>query len=108
MGFLGSLIAAACCLGIPFVIATITAVGAGFLIQDKYLLPLLALFLLVSVVGTTLSMRRHRQKSPLGFAVAGSLLTLGGALWLPAAAYVGIALLLLAALLDYRAGRATR
>lgn len=59
LGLLGSLIAAACCHGISFVIAGVTAIGAGVLIRDRYLLPLLAVFLLFSVIGTALSRRKH-------------------------------------------------
>jgi mercuric ion transport protein len=39
LGFLGSLFAAACCLGVSFLISGLTAIGAGFLIHDRYLLP---------------------------------------------------------------------
>ena|SRR5712691_13445069 len=105
LGFLGSLIAAACCLGLPFIIAGVTTLGAGFLIQDRYLLPLLTVFLLISIVGTALSLRKHSRKSPLIVSVAGAALAFGGILLRPAIAYLGVALLLLASVLDLWAVR---
>jgi mercuric ion transport protein len=100
LGFFGSLFAAACCLGVPFLIAGLTAIGAGFLIRDRYLLPILGLFLLVSVVGTALSMRRHGRKAPLIVSVVGAAVTFGAILLRPPVAYAGIALVLLASILD--------
>ncbi len=107
LGFAGSLIAAACCLGLPFIIAGVTALGAGFLIQDRYLLPLLAVFLLISIGGTALSVKRHGQKAPVIVSIAGAGLTFGGLFLHPAVAYLGIAVLLLASILDLRARRSS-
>ncbi|MCA1580338.1 MAG: MerC family mercury resistance protein [Acidobacteria bacterium] len=104
-GFLGSLIAAACCLGIFFVVAGVTAIGAGFLIRDRYLLPIFTVFLLLSVIGTALSRRKHGRKGPLVISVSGAIVTFGGVLLRPAIAYVGIALPLLASVLDLLAAR---
>ncbi len=89
----------------PFIIAGVTALGAGFLIQDRYLLPLLAVFLLISIVGTALSVRRHCQKAPVIFSIVGAVVTFGGIFLRPVVAYLGIAVLLLASILDYRARR---
>jgi mercuric ion transport protein len=100
LGFVGSLIAAACCLGIPFVVGAVTAVGAGFLIRVRYLLPLLAFFLLVSITGSVLSRRRHGGNTPLLLSIAGAVLTFGGLMLKPALAYFGIGLLLLGSVLD--------
>jgi len=105
LGFLGSFLAAACCLGVSFLISGLTAIGAGFLIRDRYLLPILALFLLASIVGTALSMRRHGRKAALVVSIAGAAVTFGGIFLWPPIAYVGIALLLLASILDLLAAR---
>ncbi len=105
LGFLGSLFAAACCLGVSFLVAGLTAIGAGFLIRDRYLLPILAVFLVISIVGTALSMRKHRRKTPLVVSIVGAVVTFGGILLWPPIAYVGIALLLLASILDLLAAR---
>jgi len=54
VGLIGAGIAAACCLGIPAVLAALGAVGLGFVIHDAYLFPLfvgfasLSLWLLVT------------------------------------------------------------
>jgi mercuric ion transport protein len=105
VGFLGSLFTAACCLGVSFLISGLTAIGAGFLIRDRYLLPILAVFLLVSIAGTALSRRRHGRKMPLVISVTGAIVSFGGILLCSAVAYAGIALLLLAAVLDLLAAR---
>ncbi len=41
---LGSVVVGACCLGLAPVIAAFTAMGAGFLINDAMLIPLLVFF----------------------------------------------------------------
>jgi mercuric ion transport protein len=105
LGFLGSLITAACCLGVSFLISGLTAIGAGFLIRDRYLLPILAVFLLASIIGTALSTRRHGRKTPLAVSIAGAVVTFGGIFLQPVVAYTGIALLLLASVLDLLAAR---
>jgi len=104
-GFLGSLFAAACCLGVSFLISGLTAIGAGFLIRDRYLLPILAAFLAISIVGTALSMRKHGRKTPLVLSVAGAVVTFSGIFLRPPVAYAGIALLLLASILDLLAAQ---
>ncbi len=48
-GLLGAGIAAACCLGIPVVLATLGAAGLGFLIHDAYLFPAFVAFAALSV-----------------------------------------------------------
>ncbi|HEX9304663.1 MAG TPA: MerC family mercury resistance protein [Thermoanaerobaculia bacterium] len=102
---MGSIFAAACCLGVSFLISGLTAIGAGFLIRDRYLLPILAAFLVISMVGTALSMRQHGRKTPLVLSVAGAVVTFSGILLWPPVAYAGIALLLLASILDLLAAR---
>ncbi len=44
LGFLGTLLASLCCLGVSVVIAPLTAIGLGFLINDLILLPLVLVF----------------------------------------------------------------
>lgn len=48
-GALGSVFAALCCLGAAPVLAALSAVGLGFLIHDAILIPMLALFLGVTI-----------------------------------------------------------
>lgn len=61
VGVVGSVLTALCCLGFPAVITVLTAIGLGFLINYAVLMPLLVVFLLVTVGGLYLGMRRHGQ-----------------------------------------------
>ena len=51
IGVGGSLFAALCCLGFPALLAILSAVGLGFLVNDAVLTPMLVLFLLVTLAG---------------------------------------------------------
>src|SRR6266849_4712924 len=59
IGIGGSLFAALCCLGFPALMSILAAIGVGFLINDAVLLPLLIIFLLVTLVGLYLGVRHH-------------------------------------------------
>lgn len=59
IGIGGSLFAALCCLGFPALLSILSAIGLGFLINDAILLPLLIVFLLVTLAGLALGMRHH-------------------------------------------------
>lgn len=91
----GSVFTALCCLGVAPVLAALTAIGLGFLIHDLILIPLLALFLGVTVWALARDRDQHGAAGPLRLAWAGGILTLGG-LWL-SGAVVGLGLLLLVA-----------
>lgn len=77
-GFIGSAFAALCCIGSPVLIGALGAIGAGFLINDKILLPLLALSLLLSVFGLLSAYRRRHRTWPLVMGLLGVLGTVGG------------------------------
>jgi mercuric ion transport protein len=59
IGIAGTIFAALCCLGFPALISIISAVGLGFLINDATLVPLLVVFLLVTLIGLYLGIRHH-------------------------------------------------
>src|SRR6266851_1646431 len=61
IGVVGSIFAALCCLGVPGLLSILGAIGLGFLINDAVLLPLLIIFLLVTIVGLALGMREHHR-----------------------------------------------
>src|SRR6266446_311224 len=61
VGVAGSIFAALCCLGFPALLSILSAIGLGFLINDAFLLPLLIIFLLVTLVGLALGMREHHR-----------------------------------------------
>lgn len=63
-GIAGSVFAALCCLGFPALLSILSAIGLGFLINDAVLLPLLALFLLVTLAGLYLGVRHHGSWFP--------------------------------------------
>ncbi len=65
VGPLGTLFTALCCVGTPGVIAFLSAIGAGFLINDAILLPLLIIFLAASIAGLCFSFKRHKNRWPL-------------------------------------------
>src|SRR6266567_6759293 len=72
---LAALVTTLCCLGFPALVVFLSALGAGFLLSDRYLEPLLAGTLLLSFVITVLHLRQHRQSGPfiLSFVAAGSV-----------------------------------
>lgn len=74
VGIGGSIFAALCCLGFPALLSLLAAIGLGFLINDAILLPLLAIFLVVTLGGLYSGMRHHGQ--PWAF-ILGLLSALG-------------------------------
>ena len=64
-GPIGSVFAALCCLGVPWLVAAITAVGLGFLKADAILWPLMIGSILFAIWGMWLGYRRHRSPLPL-------------------------------------------
>ncbi len=63
-----------CCLGFPALVGFLSALGAGFLLNDRYLEPLLAASLLLTVLMAGLHLRRHHQPEAflLSLVAAGS------------------------------------
>ena len=61
---LAALVTTLCCLGLPALVGFLSALGAGFLLNDRYLEPLLAGMLLFTVLITGLHLRRHHQPGP--------------------------------------------
>lgn len=89
----GSVFAALCCLGVAPVLGALSAAGLGFLIHDLILIPMLALFLGVTIWAVGRDRRRHERAGPERLAWAAALLTVGG-LWL-SGLVVGLGLALL-------------
>jgi mercuric ion transport protein len=59
VGVIGSIFAALCCLGFPALLSILSAIGLGFIINDAVLLPLLVVFLIVTLGGLYLGVRHH-------------------------------------------------
>ena len=72
---LAALVTTLCCLGLPALVGLLSALGAGFLLTDRYLEPLLAGTLLFTLVVDGLHLRRHHQPGPflLSLVAAGSV-----------------------------------
>lgn len=112
-GVLGAGIAAACCLGIPAVLATMGAVGLGFLINDAYLFPMFAGFVTMSLWFLFRAARRHGSLVPFWVGLAGGVAGIAG-LWLfvtglypvPASVYGGLGVLVAGSIWDVWRGRA--
>ena len=58
-GAVGSVIATLCCLGFAPLVALLSAIGVGFLVNDAVLLPLLVVFLLIGGIGLWSAARRY-------------------------------------------------
>ncbi|MGC8492778.1 MAG: MerC domain-containing protein [Syntrophobacteraceae bacterium] len=65
VGVVGSLLALLCCLGFGPLIALLSAIGAGFMVHDAVLAPLLVVFLVIGGIGLGVTYRRHRAIGPL-------------------------------------------
>lgn len=54
-----------CCLGLTALVSLLTAIGATFLTTDATLKPLLAVSLVITIVASGFTWRRHRNPLPL-------------------------------------------
>jgi mercuric ion transport protein len=61
IGIGGSLFAALCCLGFPALISILSALGLSFIARDSVLMPLLLVFLIITIAGLYLGTRHHHQ-----------------------------------------------
>ena len=104
IGIGGSILAALCCLGLPAVLSIVSAIGLGFLINDAVLLPLLILFLIITIGGLILGKRRHQKPHAL---FLGGISSLAMFLFIfvmynKILAYVGVVGLIAAVILNVR------
>jgi mercuric ion transport protein len=72
---LAALVTTLCCLGFPALVGLLSALGAGFLLNDRYLEPLLAGTLLLTLLIAGSHLRRHHQPGPflLSLVASGSV-----------------------------------
>lgn len=90
LGLGGTVFAALCCLGFPALLSLLAALGLGFLIHAAVLMPLLAVFLVLTLVGLWHGIRQHGSR--LAFRVGGaSAVTLLVFMWF-SAVLTGIAI----------------
>ena len=89
IGVGGSLFAALCCLGFPALLAILSAVGLGFLVNDAVLIPLLVLFLLVTLTGLYFGKHHHGSWVPFFVGVVGAALTIAS-IWFENGVLAGV------------------
>src|SRR5258708_5067449 len=72
---LAALFTTLCCLGFPALVGFLSALGAGFLLNDRYLAPLLAGTFLLTLLIAGLHLRQHHQVGPfiLSLVASGSV-----------------------------------
>ncbi|MBI4207761.1 MAG: MerC domain-containing protein [Betaproteobacteria bacterium] len=104
----GAAFAGACCLGVTGALSILTAVGAGFLINDAFLVPLYLGLLALSVWLLYSSARSHGNLMPFWTGLAGALVAFAGLWILPALVYAGLAVLIAGSVWDFWNARAAR
>ncbi len=101
----GSILAGACCLGFAPFLAALSAIGAGFIINDLILIPLFLVFLGITLWSLYASRKRHKHSGPLILGTA-SAVTAFAALWLFAPlSYLALATLFATSVWDMRLTR---
>jgi mercuric ion transport protein len=108
----GAAVAAACCLGVPAVLAALGTVGLGFIVHDAYLFPLYVGFAGLSLWLLYRSARGHHSLTPFWLSLTGAIVG-GTGLWLmvtgifsqPWSVYVGLLTLLAGSAWDFINGR---
>ncbi|MBI3042959.1 MAG: MerC domain-containing protein [Betaproteobacteria bacterium] len=104
----GAGFAGACCLGATAALSVLTAIGAGFLINDAILIPLYLGLLALSVWLLYSSARSHGYFAPFWTGVGGAIVAFAGLWILPALVYAGLAVLIGGSLWDFWNMRAAR
>jgi len=105
-------IAAACCLGVPVVLAALSAAGLGFLIKDTYLFPIFVLLVALSIRVLYRSANKHGRLLPFWVGLAGGVVGTAS-LWLLVTGifalswliYLSLAVLVIASIWDFINGR---
>ena len=101
----GTSFAAACCLGVTAALSALTAIGAGFLINDAVLIPAFLALVGLSLWLLHRSARAHRDLRPFWFGLAGGIVAFVG-LWIaPAAVVAGLAASVAASFWDFLGAR---
>lgn len=95
VGFLGSAFAALCCIGFSVLIGALGAIGAGFLVNDRYLIPLLIISLAISLYGFFAGYKKRHNAWTLGIGFFSAFFVLVSVLitWNPGV-YAGLVTLL--------------
>jgi mercuric ion transport protein len=101
----GTSFAAACCLGVTAALSALSAIGAGFLINDAVLIPAFLALVGLSLWLLYRSARAHRDLRPFWFALAGGIVAFVS-LWVsPALVVAGLAACVAASFWDFLGAR---
>jgi mercuric ion transport protein len=103
IGIGGSVFAALCCLGFPALLSILSAIGLGFIVNDTILIPLLLLFLAVTLLGLYLGTRHHHEPWALilgGLSALAIAVVFLGLVPSRIVAYVGMTGLVIASILN--------
>ena len=103
----GAGFAGACCLGVTAALSMLTAIGAGFLINDAFLIPLYLGLLALSVWLLYSSARSHGSLTPFWAGLGGALVAFAGLWILPALVYAGLTVLIASSVWDFWSARRT-
>ena len=96
----GSIFTSLCCLGTPALLAFLSAIGLGFVINDFILFPLLGVFLTISIYASFIHKKQHKNKSPFAITLASSILLIPAIFINKYFAYLVIAALVFASIWD--------
>ena len=99
-GSIGSVVAGACCLGFAPFLAVLSAVGAGFLINDLVLIPVFVVFLGITLWGLWTSRKRHGHVGPFYLGTAAAIIAFAALWFFVPLSYVGLAALISASVWD--------
>ncbi len=107
-GSVGSVLAGACCLGFAPLLAGLSAIGAGFLVNDAILIPLFVAFLAYTVWVLWTSRKVHGRAGPFYLGVGAAVVAFAALWFLPALSYAALAALIAASVWNIIAQRQRR
>ncbi|MFW6197686.1 MAG: MerC family mercury resistance protein [Myxococcota bacterium] len=103
----GGFLAALCCLGVPAVVSFLGAIGAGFLVDDRIMVPALVAMLGAALWGLGWGRRRvHGRRGPETIGWAGAIVLVAGLRFGGVVVATGTALMLIASAQNVRARKA--
>ena len=107
-GSTGSVVAGACCLGFAPLLAGLSAIGAGFLINDAILIPVFVAFLAYTVWVLWSSRKSHGRAGPFYLGVGAAVVAFAALWFLAPLSYAAMAMLIAASVWNIVAHRQSR
>ena len=100
LGGVFSSFSALCCAGTPLLLAFLTGIGLGFVINDFILFPLLFISIGFMFYSMRINKKKHVNNKPIMIAIVSAILILAG-IWLTPLLWIGIAGLLVSTIWDF-------